>query len=217
MRTEAGGRSPKPTVSLAPGLTLFESRLDPSLQRELWSMCDALAHGPVPMYTPTVRGGRKMSVGMLCLGKHWNALTYKYEDRRSDFDGLPAPALPPLFGEIARSAARDAGFEMQPDLCIVNYYTAESRMGVHQDKDESPDTIAAGVPIVSVSLGDAARFVIGGLTRKERPAPIILRSGDVLVMGGPSRLRFHGVTRILNATAPPGTGPGRFNLTFRQY
>lgn len=202
---------------LAAGLVLFESRLDATTQRELWTMCDSLAHGPVPMYTPTVRGGRKMSVGMLCLGRHWNALTYTYEGRRSDFDDLPVPPLPSVFIEIAQSAARDAGFEMQPDLCIVNYYTAESRMGVHQDKDERADTIAAGVPIVSVSLGDAARFVVGGLTRKERPAPIVLRSGDVLVMGGPSRLRFHGVTRILNATAPPGTGPGRFNLTFRQY
>jgi DNA oxidative demethylase len=216
MRTEAVGGS-KRTVNLAPGLILFESRLDAPVQRELWSMCEALARGPVPMYTPTVRGGRKMSVGMLCLGMHWNALTYKYEACRSDFDDLPAPPLPPVFTELARAAARDAGFEMQPDLCIMNYYTAESRMGVHQDKDESAASIAAGAPIVSVSLGDAARFVVGGLTRKERPSPIVLRSGDVLVMGGPSRLRFHGVTRILNATAPPGTGPGRFNLTFRQY
>jgi alkylated DNA repair protein (DNA oxidative demethylase) len=90
-------------------------------------------------------------------------------------------------------------------------------MGVHQDKDESRASIDAGVPIVSVSLGDAARFVVGGLTRREPTHPIVLRSGDVLVMGGPSRLRFHGVTRILPGTAPEGTGPGRFNLTFRQY
>jgi alkylated DNA repair protein (DNA oxidative demethylase) len=106
---------------------------------------------------------------------------------------------------------------MEPDLCIINLYLADSRMGVHQDKDERPGTLAAGVPIVSVSIGDAARFVIGGLTRKEPLRPLMLRSGDVLVMGGPSRLRFHGVTRILPGTAPAGTGPGRFNLTFRQW
>ena len=99
----------------------------------------------------------------------------------------------------------------------MNYYTAESRMGVHQDKDERAETIAAGIPIVSISLGDAARFVVGGLTRKEPTRPLILRSGDVLVMGGPSRLRFHGVTRIQPGTAPAGTGPGRINLTFRQW
>ena len=206
-----------PRVQIAEGVTLFQSRLPSGAQRELWAMCRALADGPVPMYMPTVRGGRKMSVGMLCLGRHWNALTYTYEDSRSDFDGLPAPPLPPHFAQIARAAAADAGFEMAPDLCIMNYYTADAKMGVHQDKDERPETIAAGIPIVSVSLGDAARFVIGGLTRKEPTSPVVLRSGDVLVMGGLSRLRFHGVTRILPGTAPEGTGPGRFNLTFRQW
>jgi DNA alkylation damage repair protein AlkB len=204
-------------MQLEPGLFLFEARLRPAEQREVWTACRALADGPVPMYTPTVRGGRKMSVGMLCLGRHWNALTYKYEEARSDHDGLPAPEIPPRFIDLATAAAADAGFVMHPDLCIMNRYTAESRMGVHQDKDERPETIAAGIPIVSISLGDAARFVIGGVTRKEPTRPLILRSGDVLVMGGPSRLRFHGVTRIQAGTAPGGTGPGRINLTFRQW
>ena len=123
-------------------------------------MCRSLADGPVPMYTPTVRGGSKMSVGMLCLGKHWNGLTYNYEDTRSDFDGLAGAADPSAAAPRSRSAAAaDAGFEMRPDLCIMNYYTADAKMGVHQDKDERPETIAAGIPIVSVSLGDAARFV----------------------------------------------------------
>src|SRR3569832_516897 len=96
------------------GIALFQNRLAPAEQRELWAMCDALARGPVPMYTPTVRGGRKMSVGMLCLGRHWNGLTYRYEDRRTDFDGLPAPPIPERFRNVARDAARDAGFEMSP-------------------------------------------------------------------------------------------------------
>ena len=204
-------------MQLEPGLVLFQSRLTRDDQRLLWEMCDALADGPVPMYTPTVRGGRTMSVGMLCLGKHWNGLTYRYEERRTDFDGLPVPPIPARFRDLARDAARDAGFEISPDICIMNYYTSEARMGVHQDKDERPETIARGVPIVSVTLGDAARFVVGGLTRREPTRPVVLRSGDVLVMGGPSRLRFHGVTRILPGTAPEGTGPGRFNLTFREW
>ena len=204
-------------VKLTDGLILFQARLSATEQRELWRLCRELAEGPVPMYTPTVRGGKKMSVGMLCLGKHWNGLTYKYEDRRSDFDNLPVPPIPPPLAALATAAAASAGFEMRPDLCIMNYYQADAKMGVHQDKDERPETIAAGIPIVSVSLGDAARFVVGGLRRREPTTPIVLRSGDVLVMGGPSRLRFHGVTRIMPGTAPEGTGPGRFNLTFRQY
>jgi DNA alkylation damage repair protein AlkB len=202
---------------LGDGLVLFQRRLDAQAQRDLWQQCRALADGDVPMYSPTVRGGKKMSVGMLCLGKHWNGMTYNYEDTRSDFDDLRVPPIPAEFAAIARDAARDAGFEVRPDLCIMNYYTSEARMGVHQDKDERPETIATGIPIVSVSLGDAARFVIGGLSRRDPMAPVMLRSGDVLVMGGPSRLRYHGVTRILAGTAPEGLGPGRFNLTFRQW
>jgi DNA alkylation damage repair protein AlkB len=204
-------------VQLADGLILLQARLSSAEQRELWALCRELAYGPVPMYTPTVRGGKKMSVGMLCLGKHWNGLTYKYEDRRSDFDGLPVPGIPPRLVRLAQAAAADAGFAMQPDMCIMNFYTGDAKLGVHQDKDERPETIAAGIPIVSVSLGEAARFVVGGLSRKDPINPMILRSGDVLVMGGPSRLRYHGVARILPGTAPEGTGPGRFNLTFRQW
>src|SRR5450759_2072999 len=204
-------------VPIDDGLILFQSHLPASEQRELWALCRSLAEGPVPMYTPTVRGGKKMSVGMLCLGKHWNGLTYKYEDKRSDFDGLAVPEIQARLAAIARTAAADAGFEMRPDMCIMNYYTADAKLGVHQDKDERPETIAEGIPIVSVSLGAAARFVVGGLSRRDPTSPLILRSGDGLVMGGPSRLRFHGVTRIQPGTAPEGTGPGRFNLTFRQW
>jgi DNA alkylation damage repair protein AlkB len=204
-------------VQLVDGLILFQARLSPAEQRDLWALCRALADGPVPMYIPTVRGGKKMSVGMLCLGKHWNGLTYSYENRRSDFDNLPVPKIPERLATLAAEAAAEAGFVMRPDLCIMNYYTADAKLGVHQDKDERPETIAAGIPIVSVSLGGAARFVVGGLSRKDPINPMILRSGDVLVMGGPSRLRYHGVTRILPGTAPEGTGPGRINLTFRQY
>jgi DNA alkylation damage repair protein AlkB len=157
-----------------------------------------------------------MSVGMLCLGQHWNAMTYSYEAYRSDFDDQRVPPIPDEMRTLAERAAAEAGFSMRADLCIMNRYTAESRMGVHQDKDESPESLAAGIPVVSISLGDAARFVVGGLTRKEPTQPIVLRSGDVVVFGGPSRLRFHGVTRILPGTSPEGLGPGRFNLTFRQ-
>ena len=204
-------------TTLAPGLVLFQRRLSSDEARDLWQDCRALADGPVPMYTPTVRGGRPMSVGMLCLGKHWNAQTYAYEPRRRDFDNLLVPPVPDHFAALAQAAAADAGFAMRPDLCIMNFYAQAAKMGVHQDKDERPETIASGAPIVSVSLGDTARFVIGGLARRDPTQAIMLHSGDVLVMGGPSRLRFHGVTRVLAGTAPPGTGPGRFNLTFRQW
>ena len=91
-------------------------------------------------------------------------------------------------------------------------------MGVHQDKDESPESIAAGTPVVSISLGDTARFLFGGSRRRDPMESRMLHSGDAFVFGGPARLRYHGVSRILPHTAPPELAlTGRFNLTFRQY
>ena len=121
----------------------------------------------MPAYVPIVRGGGKMHVRMLCLGRHWNARTYQYEPTRADFDGLPAPPLPPEFRTLAREIARRAGMSLEPDLCILNYYDADGRMGLHQDKDEGPESIAAGIPVVSVSIGDTARFLFGGLKRRD--------------------------------------------------
>jgi DNA alkylation damage repair protein AlkB len=122
------------------------------------------------------------------------------------------------FAELARDIARSAGMTLAPDLCILNCYDADGRMGLHQDKDESERSIAAGLPIVSISLGATARFMFGGLRRKDPVESRMLESGDAFVFGGPARLRYHGVSRIVPDTAPPELGlAGRFNLTFRQY
>ena len=174
--------------------------------------------GEVPAYVPVVRGGGKMHVRMLCLGRHWNGKVYRYEETRSDFDGLPAPALPEDFKSLAAEAAAAAGMTLEPDLCILNYYDDEGRMGLHQDKDESERSIAAGLPVVSISVGDTARFLFGGARRRDPVEALPLESGDAFVFGGPARLRYHGVSRILPGTAPPELGmSGRFNLTFRRY
>ena len=187
-------------------------------QRTLVAECRALVDGPVPAYVPTVRGGGKMHVRMLCLGRHWNGKTYAYEPTRADFDNLPAPALPESFRAVARAIARAAGMPFDPDLCILNVYDGDGRMGLHQDKDEGERSLAAGLPVVSVSLGDTARFLFGGLKRKDAVESRLLESGDAFVFGGPARLRYHGVSRILPGTAPRDLNlEGRFNLTFRQY
>jgi DNA alkylation damage repair protein AlkB len=155
---------------------------------------------------------------MLCLGRHWNGKTYTYETHRSDFDNLPAPPLPPNLIQLAGDIARAAGMTLTADLCILNYYEADGRMGLHQDKDESERSIAAGLPVVSVSLGDTARFLFGGLRRKDPVETRMLESGDAFVFGGAARLRYHGVSRIVPRTAPAELElAGRFNLTFRQY
>ncbi len=205
-------------MEIAPGAFHLGGRLSIDVQRAMVEQCRALMDGPVPAYVPIVRGGGKMHVRMLCLGRHWNGKTYQYEDTRTDFDGLAAPPLPDQFTVLAREIAAAVGMTLVPDLCILNYYDAEGRMGLHQDKDETERSIAAGVPVVSVSLGDTARFLFGGLRRRDPVEARLLGSGDAFVFGGPARLRYHGVSRIIPGTAPPEVGlTGRFNLTFRQY
>jgi DNA alkylation damage repair protein AlkB len=205
-------------VEIVPGAFHFQRLLELAEQRALASQCMALLDGSVPAYVPVVRGGGRMHVRMLCLGRHWNGKTYAYEETRSDFDGLPAPPLPAAFKELARRVAASAGMQLDPDLCILNYYGAGGRMGLHQDKDESPRSIAAGLPVVSVSLGDTARFLFGGTRRRDPVDTRLLESGDAFVFGGPARLRYHGVSRIIPGTAPAELAlTGRLNLTFRQY
>jgi len=205
-------------VEIGPGAVHLERCLSLDDQRALVSQCRALVDGAVPAYVPVVRGGGRMHVRMLCLGRHWNGKTYTYEATRSDFDNLPAPPLPDNFKRLARDLAHAAGMAIDADLCILNYYDADGRMGLHQDKDESEPSLAAGVPVVSVSLGDTARFLFGGLRRKDPVESRMLESGDAFVFGGPARLRYHGVSRIVPGSAPPQLEmTGRFNLTFRQY
>jgi len=205
-------------VAVAEGATWLKAWLPLAEQQAMVARCRALMDGPAGGYVPVVRGGGQMHVRMLCLGRHWNALTYAYEAVRADHDGQPVPPVPDDWVTLVSQAAADAGFTFTPDVCIVNFYGADGRMGLHQDKDESPASIAAGDPVVSISLGETARFLFGGVRRRDPVAPLLLESGDVFVFGGASRLRYHGVTRILPGSAPPSLGiDGRFNLTFRRY
>jgi len=204
-------------VQLGPGAFHLRRFLSLDAQSALLETCRALMEGPVPAYVPVVRGGGRMHVRMLCLGRHWNGKTYSYEPTRSDFDGLPAPPLPEEFRSLSRDIARAAGMTLEPDVCIMNYYDAVGRMGLHQDKDEGERSLALGLPVVSVSVGDTARFLFGGTRRRDPVEPVLLESGDAFVFGGPARLRYHGVSRIVPGTAPAALGvTGRFNLTFRQ-
>jgi alkylated DNA repair protein (DNA oxidative demethylase) len=205
-------------VRLAPGAVWLKNWLSLDVQRALVRECHAIMDGPAGGYVPTVRGGGKMRVRMTCLGRHWNPRTYTYVDTREDYDGAPVAPVPDAWVDLASAAAREAGLECRPDICLINFYGADGRMGLHQDKDESRASIEAGKPVVSISLGDTARFLFGGLRRRDPVDTMMLESGDVFVFGGSARLRYHGVTRIISGTAPGDLGiEGRFNLTFREY
>ena len=212
------GDVPANPREIAPGAFLLSRYMTLAAQRLLVDECRTLMDGEVPAYVPVVRGGGSMHVRMLCLGRHWNGKLYRYEPTRSDFDDRPVLPLPNHFRALGRACAASAGMSLDPDLCIINYYDASGRMGLHQDKDETARSIAAGLPVVSISLGDTARFLFGGMKRRDPVESMALESGDVFVFGGPARLRYHGVSRVVPATSPAELAlSGRLNLTFRQY
>lgn len=163
------------------------------------------------MVTP---GGRLMSVAMTnCGALGWvsDDTGYRYAalDPQS---GQPWPPMPDSFSGLARAAARQAGFPgFAPDACLINRYAAGTRLSLHQDRDERD----LDAPIVSVSLGLPAVFLLGGTQRTDKPHHLALSHGDVLVWGGPDRLRYHGV-RPLPPGDHPVLGAQRINLTFRQ-
>ncbi len=202
----------------ASGAAWLKQWLSPDEQHALVQRCLEIMDGPAGGYVPTVRGGGKMRVRMTCLGRHWNPLTYKYGSTRADYDNAPVPPVPAEWVAMASLIAADAGFAFTPDICLINWYGPDGRMGLHQDKDESDAALAAGLPVVSLSIGDTARFLFGGLRRRDPVETVLLESGDAFVFGGVDRLRYHGVSRILPHTGPAALGlDGRFNLTFRQF
>jgi len=165
-----------------------------------------------PLYQATMpRSGRPLSVRMTNCGPlGWV----------SDIDGYRYQPTHPVTKEqwppiprLLLDAWQDlADYPHPPEACLINYYAAGTRMGQHQDKDE----LDFSAPVVSLSLGDDAVFRIGGRTRSDPSRPVLLRSGDAVVLRGEARLAFHGVDRILGGTSALLREGGRFNLTLRR-
>ncbi|QOV88152.1 alpha-ketoglutarate-dependent dioxygenase AlkB [Humisphaera borealis] len=175
-------------------------------------------------YIPRTRWGKAMSLRMNCLGRHWSARDYKYHTVRKDVDGLacaPIPDALQMLGQRAIVATRylPQGLVRPFDSCIVNWYPeAGSKLGDHVDNSESPEAIASGYPVVSISVGASCVFRMGGLSRTDPYEQTTLESGDLVVFGRSRRLAYHGVKKIIPGTTPatlPLPEPGRINLTFR--
>ncbi|MDP9929424.1 alkylated DNA repair protein (DNA oxidative demethylase) [Variovorax paradoxus] len=159
-------------------------------------------------------GGLTMSVAMTNCGRlGWisDRRGYRYAELDPE-TGRPWPPMPAVFERLAQASAAEAGFEgFEPDACLVNRYEPGTRLSLHQDKDERD----YGAPIVSVSLGMPATFLFGGLARSDKAARIPLVHGDVVVWGGPDRLRYHGVLPLEDRPHAL-LGRRRINLTFRK-
>jgi alkylated DNA repair protein (DNA oxidative demethylase) len=163
------------------------------------------------MVTP---GGYTMSAALTnCGALGWTTDRRGYRYTTVDPDsGLAWPAMPEVCAQLAREAAAAAGFpDFEPDACLMNLYAPGARMSLHQDKNERD----FGAPIVSVSLGMSATFLFGGLDRSGKAMRLPLHHGDVVVWGGPDRLRYHGVMAPEGAPHPL-LGDCRINLTFRK-
>ncbi len=156
------------------------------------------------------RTGRPFSVRMANLGPlGWvsDRRGYRYQPTHP-LTGRPWPAIPPALLDLWAELVGGP----EPECCLVNLYRSGARMGLHQDRDEA----ALDVPVLSISLGDAAIFRIGGVARRGRTATLRLESGDVVLLAGESRLAFHGIDRILAGTSALVPGGGRINLTLRR-
>lgn len=197
---------------LMPGAVLMPGHALPQARALLELVETVFAAAPARRWlTP---GGRRMAVAMSnCGALGWVSDERGYRYSPVDpLSGQPWPPMPARFGDLARAAAAAAGFaDFAPDACLLNRYEPGTRLSLHQDKDERDYT----QPIVSVSLGLPAVFLFGGLRRTDPCLRLGLQHGDVLVWGGPARLRFHGVAPLAPGQHPD-LGALRLNLTFRK-
>jgi len=197
---------------LSEGAVLFHARVAADAEAIIDTIREINREAPFRhLVTP---GGHTMSVSMTSCGElGWMAdrkgYRYTATDPRSD---RPWPPMPALFSELASSAAEEAGFHgYVPDACLINRYRPGAKLSLHQDKDERD----YAHPVVSFSLGLPATFLWGGFRRKDKSKRLVLEHGDVLVWGGPDRLRYHGIAPLPEGEHPL-LGTQRINLTFRK-
>ena len=162
-----------------------------------------------PLFSPHVPGGNKMSVKMTSAGKYgWfsDSKGYRYVSRQKN--GNNWPQIPNSIMEIWQ---KFVSLERNPDCCLINYYSKDAKMGMHQDNDEAD----FDWPVLSISLGDDALFRIGNVEKGGKTDSLWLNSGDIIVMGDEARLKYHGIDRIRSGTSNLLKNGGRINLTLR--
>jgi alkylated DNA repair protein (DNA oxidative demethylase) len=190
------------------GFEVHKGWLGPSEQAAMAADIAAVA-AVAPFFAPTTPWGKPMSVRMTSAGRYgWytDATGYRYVDRHPS--GVPWPPIPESVLAVWRALVSEA---REPDCCLVNHYTATARMGLHRDADEKDFSW----PVLSISLGDPGVFRMGGTSRKDPTATVLLESGDAVVFGGAARLAYHGIDRIRFGASRLLPEGGRINLTLR--
>lgn len=199
-------------TDLPKGVRHLPGYLSPETQLDFLSEIRAAVQA-APLYVPAMpRTGKEMSVRMTnCGSLGWvtdKERGYRYQPTHPAI-GNPWPPIPPSLLDLWSDVA---GYPHPPEACLVNFYSADAKMGLHQDRDEKD----FDAPVVSVSLGDDCLFRVGGTQRGDATISFRLKSGDVVVLGGEGRLCFHGVDRIYPKTSTLLSNGGRINLTLRR-
>jgi DNA oxidative demethylase len=198
-------------VEIVPGVLHYSGYLDRPAQEALRDELRDIVR-EAPLFQPRMpRTGKPFSVRMTNCGPlGWVADTggYRYQPNHPD-TGRPWPPMPQALLTAWRELAPDA---LQPQACLINFYDAKARMGLHQDRDEQD----FAAPVLSLSLGDTCLFRVGGSERSGPTHSFRLQSGDALTLGGPARLAFHGVDRVMAGTSTLLSPGGRINLTLRR-
>lgn len=205
-------------VEIFPGAWHFPKALSFLQQKRLVKIYKTMKED---MYIPRVKSGNYMNLKMNCLGWHWNAIDYGYYSIRNDIDNQPVKPVQPELIAIAKPYSEQVFPYHNPnwDICLCNYYDRKSALGLHKDNSETADALMIGHPVVSFSVGASCIFRVGGLARNSEHKDVRLDSGDVFIFGGDSRLRYHGITKILpDVNVPFGSfiADGRINFTLRK-
>ncbi len=190
------------------GFDIYKDLLSPGAQASLVEdLRQVIAQAP--MFSPQTPQGQKMSVRMTSAGfVGWYSDQSGYRYAQTHPAGTVWPEIPDQVLDIWRQVS---GVDRLPDSCLINFYSENARMSLHQDKDEAD----LNWPVVSVSLGDDALFRVGQTKRGGQTRSVWLQSGDVVVMAGDARLAYHGIDRIRFGSSRLLPKGGRINLTLR--
>jgi DNA oxidative demethylase len=198
-------------IEIIPGLVHYPAYLDRAAQEDLRDALRDVVRA-APLYPPRMpKTGKPFTVRMTNCGPlGWvsDEHGYRYQPTHP-VTGVSWPPIPAIALAAWRALAPDAP---APEACLVNFYDASARMGLHQDRDEKDFS----APVLSLSLGDSCLFRVGGTKRNDPTRSFDLNSGDALIIGGPARLVFHGVDRIRGGNSTLLSDGGRINLTLRR-
>ncbi|XP_037550529.1 nucleic acid dioxygenase ALKBH1 [Nematolebias whitei] len=126
----------------------------------------------------------------------WVTLGYHYNWDTKTYSANHFTPFPSDLHALSFRITAACGFPgFSSEAAILNYYRSDSSLGIHVDESE----LDHSWPLLSLSFGQSAIFLLGGPRKQDPPTAMFIHSGDVMLMSGPSRLLYHAVPRIVPA------------------